>query len=697
MSNTVTFPRLPALNSQAPKALQRNYTNTYHGFELSDPFHWLKDPSYPKVDDKDVIAYLEQENDYFAQFIEPQQPLVERLYQEFKGREQPQETSVPWVKNGYEYRWYFPEGKEYKVWLRKPLAGGDEVVILDENIQAQGKKFYSVASVSVSPDNQYLAWSFDDDGSERFSIRVKNLLSGELQADKIEQTSGELVWSADSQQFLYTLVSDEWRPYLVKAHTLGQADATDVSIYEEKDSGFFIHLGKTSSGQYVLIATGSHTFGEVYTLPSGDFAAKPQLLAGRDIKMEYDVDHAHGQFFIRSNDQHKNFRVATVADLAPTYDNWRTLIAGSDSHYITGVTAFAEQLVIEEKVNGLEQIRLRAYDGAEYTIEFPEAVYSAGLGNNPEFSQPHLRISYESMVSPHTVYDYQLASKKLLLRKQQDIPSGYDASQYQTERLWATARDGMKVPISIVYKKGFKQDGSQPMHLYAYGAYGMGMTPEFSKVNLSLLDRGFSYAIAHVRGGDELGYQWYLDGKLDKRSNTFNDFIDVAEFLIKQGYVSQGNISISGRSAGGELMGAVTVQRPDLWRSVILGVPFVDVLNTMLDDSLPLTPIEWPEWGNPITSKADYATIASYSPYDNIAKVAYPPMMVTGGINDPRVTYWEPAKWTAKMRAYKTDNNLLVMRMHMGAGHFSSSGRYARLKDDAQEFAFMLLAHGIHD
>jgi oligopeptidase B len=333
--------------------------------------------------------------------------------------------------------------------------------------------------------------------------------------------------------------------------------------------------------------------------------------------------------------------------------------------------------------------------GIAHEISLPEKVASVSLGNNPEFSQKKIRIRYESMITPDSIYDYAVTSKILNLRKVRDIPSGYDKSHYQTERIMADARDGTKVPVSIVYKKGFKQDGSQPLYLYAYGAYGSGITPDFSANRLSLLDRGFAYAYAHVRGGDEMGYQWYLDGKLDKRTNTFNDFIDVAQHLIKQQYVAKGNISIEGGSAGGELMGVVINQAPELWRSVTLAVPFVDVLNTMLDATLPLTPPEWSEWGNPLISKEVFECIQSYSPYDNIQAKEYPPMLVTGGLNDPRVTYWEPAKWTAKMRATKTDNNLLVMRINMGAGHFSNTGRYGRLKDYAEEYAFAVIAHGI--
>ncbi|NTS77117.1 S9 family peptidase [Catenovulum sp. SM1970] len=697
--DTVTaYPRLKAdANTVAPVADKKSYTAQYHDFKLSDDYNWLKDKSYPEINDEPVLDYLKEENAYFESFIKPHQALVDTLFEEYKGREDDEETSVPWVKNGYQYRWYFEKGAEYRTWVRKALTGDTtEHVILDEAVEAKSYEFYKVADISVSPNNQYLAWSVDTNGSERFTIYIKDLKTGELLKDTITQTSGDIIWANDSKTLLYVIVSEEWRPFEAKAHVLGTDNTADKTLYKESDIGFFVGIDKSHSGDYLVIRTASHTVAENYVVKADAPLSPLTLMASRDKAIDYYVDHAHGDFYIRTNDQHVNFHIAKTKDTEPTFDNWQTLIAPSDEVYFTGLLPLKNTLVVQERKQGLDQVRLFSYQGEQSYVAFPEAAYSANLGNNPEFDQNHIRINYESMVTPESVLDYQFAEQKLVTKKERNIPSGYDKSQYQTERLWAPARDGAKIPISIVYKKGFKRDGSQPVHLYAYGAYGLGMSANFSTINLSLLDRGFAYAIAHIRGGDEMGYQWYLDGKLEKRQNTFNDFIDSANFLIEQQYTSKGNISISGRSAGGELMGVVTVQAPELWRSVILGVPFVDVLNTMLDDTLPLTPIEWPEWGNPIKSAKDYQTILAYSPYDNIEKRDYPPMMVTGGLNDPRVTYWEPAKWTAKMREYKTDDNLLVMRMHMGAGHFSSSGRYARLLDYAQEFAFMLKAHGIN-
>ena len=431
-----------------------------------------------------------------------------------------------------------------------------------------------------------------------------------------------------------------------------------------------------------------------------DLDQAPHNLNKREQNFLLQVDHGNEYFYLLANDTHTNFRLAKVQDSHPLYSCWQDVITGSDSRYIKSMQVFKGFLAVEQSIQGIESISIISIDKdpnqqPSYEISLPEKVASVGLGNNPEFDQKQLRIQYESMITPDSVYDFDLTTRKLIIRKVRAVPSGYDKSQYQTERIMADARDGTKVPVTLVYKKGYKKDGSQPLYLYAYGAYSYGMSADFCTARLSLLDRGFAYAYAHVRGGDEMGYQWYLDGKLEQRTNTFNDFIDVAKHLIKEQYVAKGNISIEGRSAGGELMGVVVNQAPELWRSALLGVPFVDVLNTMLDATLPLTPPEWSEWGNPLMSKDTFEYIQSYSPYDNIQAKEYPPMLVTGGLNDPRVTYWEPAKWTAKMRATKTDNNLLVMRINMGAGHFSNTGRYGRLKDTAEEYAFSLIAHDI--
>lgn len=694
--NTVKQPLLKAL-PDAPVAERREHSFSHHGISVSDPWHWLRDQEYPTVNDQPVLDYLNAENAYFHQWLAPNKALTDSLFNEFKGRLDETETSVPWVVNGYEYRWEFREGQEYRTRLRKPVGApaSEETVFLDETALAEGHDYFVLSDYSISPDNRYVAYSVDTSGDERYVIRIKDLTSGEYLADEISDAGGSVLFAQDGSLIYESLEPVKWRIKSINRHRLGTPVSDDQELLAESDDSFFMSFQETSDQAYLIVGASKRGVSEYYALPQNQLDAAPVLLASRDEKFEYDVDHAHGKFWFRANDQHVNFRLASADDDAPDHRNWTTLIAGSDSVYIRDIKAFKDFFAIKQSVDGLEQIVLRDYAGNSQALEFPESVFSVSMFSNTAFDQTHLRLNYTSMITPATVFDYQIADKKLVERKVDRIPSGYDKSQYETQRIMVAARDGVKVPVSLVYRKGTKRDGKNPLHLYAYGAYGYGMPARFSANVLSLVDRGVVYAIAHVRGGDEMGYQWYLDGKLTKRTNTFNDFVDVARGLIGAGYTQAGNISISGRSAGGELMGAAVIQAPELWSSVILGVPFVDVLNTMLDATLPLTPPEWTEWGNPIEDKAAFELLLGYSPYDNIGARDYPPMLVLGGLNDPRVTYWEPAKWTASMRHHKTDANLLIMRMNMGAGHFANSGRYGRLRDYAEEYTFMLLSHGI--
>jgi oligopeptidase B len=691
-----SFVRLPQLEGKAPQAEAKPYQAEYHGLTLTDDYHWLKDQGYPEVNDKPILDYLKAENDYYSKFLAPHKKLVDTLFEEFKGRVDETNTSVPWQKNGYEYRWYFKPGKEYRTWVRRKLDSDVEQVFIDENLLAEGFEYFSLDDWDISPDNHYLVYSVDTNGSERNIIKIKNLTTNEYLDDELFDAAGSVLFSQDSQNVIYSLLQkDKWRTLSVNVHKLGTQQSKDKVLVTENDETFFLGFYLTSSEQYLVLTTGDSDRTEVSVVSMADLSQAPKMLNTREQNFKLRVDHGNGYFYMLSNDTHVNFRIAKSQENQVQYDQWQTVFAGTDSKYFKGIQVFKDFVAIGQSIQGLESVTILPNQGAGYEIALPEKVASVSLGSNPEFSQKQLRIRYESMITPDSIYDYDVSNKTLSLRKVRVIPSGYDKSQYTTERIMAVARDGVKVPITLVYKNGFKKDGSQPLYLYAYGAYASGLEPNFSTIRLSLLDRGFAYAYAHVRGGDEMGYQWYLDGKLDKRSNTFNDLVDVAKHLIDERYVSKGNISIEGGSAGGELMGAVVNQAPELWRSVNLAVPFVDVLNTMLDASLPLTPPEWSEWGNPLISKEVFEFIQSYSPYDNIQAKEYPPMLVTGGLNDPRVTYWEPAKWTAKMRATKTDKNLLVMRINMGAGHFSNTGRYGRLKDYAEEYAFALIAHGI--
>ncbi|WP_100656131.1 S9 family peptidase [Alteromonas flava] len=703
---TDTYPRLQALAIPAPQAQAKAFSYTHHGITVDDPYQWLKDPNYPDTQDPEVLGYLKAENAYFDAFLKPHEGLVNTLFEEFKGRVDETESSVPFTLNGYEYRYEYRQGDNYPTYLRRALDSDHEQVFLDVPALAKEYDYFVVGDWEISPNNQLLIYTVDTSGDERYVAVVKDLRSDEVLPIDLNNIGGSVEFTPDGNGIVYEKLSlDRWYVESINLRLLdpSEAVAPDHVLFTESDPKFFLGASFTSDHRWLVKSSYSGGNNDVELLPADDLFGEPVELIKRTDAVSAEVDSVGQQLFVMINDLHVNGRLVKVdGGLAPAAmrdkSNWQTLIAGNDAMYLTGLKAFQTFLALELSVDGVEHIQLHDFDGTlQQQLALPESARAVSLGTNPEFQQDHVRINYESMITPDSVFDYDIASQQLVTRKVKAIPSGYDASNYITERLMAPARDGALVPISIVYHKSFQRDGNAPMSLYAYGAYGSGMSPSFSAERLSLLDRGFSFALAHVRGGDEMGYQWYLDGKLDKRMNAFTDFIDVAQYLIAQNYVSAGNISISGRSAGGKMMGAMTVQAPDLWRSVSLVVPFVDVLNTMLDESLPLTPPEWQEWGNPAASKTVFEYLLSYSPYDNITAREYPPMLVTGGLNDPRVTYWEPAKWTAKMRNTKTDNNLLVMRMNMGAGHFANSGRYGRLKDRAQEYAFQLLAHGIQE
>jgi oligopeptidase B len=686
--------------SPAPVAEKRPHETTLHGQTLSDPYFWLRDQSYPVIDDADILDYVKAENAYFDAAMKPHAALVETLFQEMKGRIKEADASVPQKDGDWLYWVEYEEGAEYKKWYRRPAAGGpvsqnNAQLMLDEVALAAGKEYFRLSELSVSPDGRIMAYAVDDNGSERFEVRFRDLITGEALADVIPGTLSSLVWTANSDALLYGLANENWRTDNVHLHKLGTPVAEDRLLYKEPDIGFGVGIGKTAADNYIVIATGDNETSEVYLLPADNPEAKPLLIAPRQKGREYSVDERGGTLYIHTNDDHPNFRIATASLAEP--DKWTTLIPGSDHSYITGLAVFRDWFVLEVREDGLDQIDVRKYDAplTPGRIAFPEATYVAGLGDNPEYHQDKIRIDYESMVTPDTVYDYDVATGKLEVLKVQEIPSGYDSSQYVTERVILPARDGTMIPASLVYRKGTKLDGSAPMHLYAYGSYGYRVAPGFSTTRLSLVDRGMIYAIAHVRGGDDLGREWYLAGKLDRRKNSFHDFIDIAKGLIAKKYTSAGKISIEGRSAGGQVMGAVTNEAPELWGAVLAGVPFVDVINTMVDETLPLTPGEWPEWGNPITDKAAFDYMLSYSPYDNVTAKAYPPMLVSAGLNDPRVTYWEPAKWVARLRDTRTNDSLLLLRTNMGAGHAGKSGRWTALKEDAEEYAFVLTQLGV--
>ena len=684
----------PAKLPAPPVAARHAHSYERHGRTVSDDYAWLKDAGYPEISDDTILAYLREENAYFEQAMTPVRPLVDTLFAEMKGRMKEDDASVPRKDGDWDYWWAFETGAQYRRWLRRPTGSGEEArIVLDEVKEAEGHDYFRLGALSISPDGKLAAFALDTSGAERFTLKIRNLATGEDIETVSTVVNGAVVWSAGSDAVAYTEVNDNWRTYRARLHRLGTDPDNDPTLYEEmQDIGFNVHVGRTQDRQWIVVGTNDHETSEIRLLPAADPLAEPLLISPRKEKRQYSVDAAHGTLWILTNDDHINFRLASASPGTP--EQWETVIAGSDHVYLRGISSFADHIVIEERVDGLDQIRMRTYEGDEHRVVFPEASYTAGLGTNPEFHTADYRIGYASMVTPDTVYDYSPDTRELTVRKVREVPSGYDASLYATERLIVPARDGKSIPVSVVYRKGFEKDGHGPLFLYAYGAYGYAYPPGFSADRLSLLDRGWACAIAHIRGGDDLGYGWYLDGKAERRWNTFHDFSDAAKGLIAAGFAGPGRVAIQGGSAGGELMGVVANTDPDLWGAIVADVPFVDVLNTMQDESLPLTPGEWPEWGNPITDPAAFDLIRSYSPYDNVSAQAYPPMLITGGLNDPRVTYWEPAKWAARLRATKTDANPLLLKINMGAGHGGKSGRYEAVAEKAEAYAFMIEALG---
>jgi oligopeptidase B len=670
----------PTSHAAPPAAERRPYSYERHGVTIEDPYHWIRDQGYPQVTDKDVLAYLTAENDYFGHWSEQHKELLDQLFEEMKGRIKEDESSVPIRDGDFLYWWAFTPGAQYRTWYRKPVGGGDDQIIFDEPAEAEEKDYFRLGALEVSPDGKLAATYVDDSGAERFTLRIRDIATGKDVETVTDVAIGQPVWTSGSDGLVFNEVNENWRSYRARFHRLGTPTDQDVTLYEETEElGFSVGIGRSQDRSLIFIATGDNATSEVRFVSAADPTQPLTLISPRKEKREYHVDAAHGKLWIVTNDDHVNFRLAEADPANPA--EWQTVMAGSDRIYLRGATSYRDHLAIQQRVDGLDQLILRTYDGAETRIPFDEASYSTAFLGNPEFAPEAYRLAYSSLVTPATVYDYHPRDDRLEVRKVQEIPSGYDASKYETERLTVAARDGAKIPVSVVYPKGFQKDGSGKLFLYAYGAYGYAVPPAFNTNRISLLDRGWAYAIAHIRGGDDLGYQWFLDGKLEKRTN---------KGLIAQRFTHRGGIGINGGSAGGELMGAVVNSDPDVWGAVVADVPFVDVLNTMLDDTLPLTPGEWPEWGNPIIDKAAFDLIRSYSPYDNVKRHDYPPMLITGGLTDPRVTYWEPAKWAAKLRATKTDTNPLFLKINMGAGHGGKSGRWEKLHEVAETYAFIL-------
>jgi oligopeptidase B len=678
----------PPLAKIVPKQI------TLHGDTRVDNYFWLRDRADP-----DVIPYLEAENRYTEEVMGPTATLQETLYKEILGRIQETDVSVPVKRDDYFYYTRTEEGKAYSIQCRK--HGGldaSEEILLDSNVLAEGQNYFRLGNFAVSPDHRLLAYSIDLEGDESYTIRVKDLSAGQLLPDRIDNTYYTLEWANDNRTFYYTVLDQAKRPYRAFRHELGAA--TDALVYQEDDGRFNLGLRKTRSRRFIFIELASPLTSELRYLEADDPLGEFRVLLPRQQGVEYDASHHGEYFYIRTNHQAKNFRLMRTEVNDPSVENWYEVIPARAGVTIEGVDSFEDHIVVYERERGLEKICIRDGSGAlSHYVEFPEPVYSVSATGNAEYKTSLLRFNYTSLVTPASVFDYDVHSRERELKKQYEVRGGYDASQYDSERIFAKAPDGVEVPISLVYRRGFKRNATSPLLLYGYGAYGHNIDPRFSSDRLSLLDRGFAFAIAHIRGGAELGEEWHDQGKLLQKKNTFTDFIACSEHLLAARYTSTERLAIMGGSAGGLLLGAVLNLRPELFHAAIAKVPFVDTLNTMLDPTLPLTIAEYEEWGNP-DQEEFYRYIRSYSPYDNVAPGEYPAMLVTAGLNDPRVSYWEPAKWVAKLRALKTDlrmtdSNILLFKTDLGSGHFGPSGRYEGIKEVAFDYAFLLDTMGL--
>jgi oligopeptidase B len=689
----------------APIAPRRPHSFTTHGITITDDYAWLKDENWqevlrePEVLNPDIRKYLEAENAYTESLLGRTAPLQKKLVAEMRGRIKEDDSSVPAPDGPFAYMRKFRDGGQHELFGRSRRDGGDVEIVLDGDELAVAHKYFKFGGARHSPDHRLEAWSADTKGSEYFTIRVRDWGNNKDHDDLVEETDGTVVWSADSTAFYYIKLDDNHRPMQVWRHRLGTAQANDVLIYEETDSGWFTHIHESASGRFCVIAGGDHETSEQRLVDLAASDAAPRLVAARETGVQYSVADRGNELFILTNaDGAIDFKIVTALLDSPERANWRDLIPYREGVYILDVELYAGHMARLERANALPAIIIRDLsNGEEHAIAFDEAAYALDTMGGFEFDTTNLRFTYSSMTTPSEVYDYDMALRTRSLRKRQEIPSGHNPGDYITTRIMATSHDGAEVPVSILHRKDLVRNGAAPLLLYGYGSYGMAMPASFSANRLSLVDRGFVYAIAHIRGGADKGWGWYLDGKRAKKTNSFEDFAASARALIEARYTSAKRIVGHGGSAGGMLMGATANRAGELFAGIVAEVPFVDVLDTMLDDSLPLTPPEWPEWGNPIASEADFRTILSYSPYDNVAAKDYPAILAMAGLTDPRVTYWEPAKWIARLRATMISGGPVLLRTNMGAGHGGASGRFHRLDEVAIVYAFALWAVGLAD
>jgi oligopeptidase B len=670
-----------------------------------DNYYWMKLTDAQKnAEQKDeittkVVNYLTSENDYLSARLKHTEALQEKLYNEIVGRIKQTDESVPYKLNGYWYYTRFEEGKEYPIHCRKKgTLEAPEEILLNVNEMAKGHSYYSITGLKVSEDNKLLAYGEDSVSRRRYTIYVKDLTTGKLVGDPILNTTGGVTWANDNKTLFYSRKdSVTLLPRWIMKHKLGTSPSKDVTVYEEQDDTFYTAIYKTKSKKFLVIVSGSTLTNDYQILDANTPDGKWKSFTKRERGLEYSIDHYQDKFYIVTNWDALNFRLMETPDTKTDKANWKEKIAHRDDTLLEGIDIFKDYLVVSERSKASTQLRvMNQKNNEEHYMKFDEPAYTIFSSTNLDFDTDLLRYGYTSMTTPNSTYDYNMKTRERKLLKQQEVVGGYNPADYQTERLWATAKDGTQVPMSIVYKKGIKKDGTNPTMLYGYGSYGASMDPTFSSTRLSLLNRGFIYAIAHIRGGQEMGRQWYEDGKMFKKKNTFTDFIDCAEFLIEEKYTTPEHLFASGGSAGGLLMGAVVNMRPELFKGVIAAVPFVDVVTTMLDESIPLTTGEFDEWGNPKNPES-YMYMLEYSPYDQVKAQNYPNMLVTTGLHDSQVQYWEPAKWVAKLREMKTDNNMLLLRTNMETGHGGTTGRFKVYRETAQEYAFILDLAGVKE
>ncbi|MEO1141143.1 MAG: S9 family peptidase [Pseudomonadota bacterium] len=691
-------PIFPAAKD-APAADKRPYSSTHHGITLTDQYHWLRADNWqeamrePEKLPEDIKAYLKAENAYYDAAMADTSDLQEKLIAEMRGRIKENDSSVP-VKDGpFAYSWKYVEGGEHPIRIRTPREGGDEAVLLDINKEAEGQEYFEIGFVDEDPSHKILAWSRDTSGAEYYALVFRDLDTGVDGETEIADV-GSACWANETMLF-YSRVDENHRPSKIFRHTLGTDPASDVLVYEEKDPRFYCGVSKSRSGDYIFLSAGMNDQDELRFIPTSDVTAEPTLMQERTEGLEYSVEHQGDRFLILTNaGGAEDFKIVETPVTAPSMDNWKDFIPHKQGRMVISVDAYKDWVIWMERENALPRICFMGNDGQVRDIAMDEEAYGLGVSPSPEFDTNMFRYTYSSPTTPSQTFDYDLKSGERTFLKEAEIPSGHNSADYVTRRILAKSHDGAEVPVTILHHKDTKLDGSAPCLLYGYGSYGMSMPSGFSANRLSLVDRGFVYATAHVRGGQEKGRAWYENAKFGKKPNTFHDFIASGKMLAELNFTSEGNIVIMGGSAGGLLVGACVNMAPDLFAGAIADVPFVDVLNTILDDTLPLTPGEWSQWGNPIESKQAYDDIASYSPYDKVEAKDYPAMLVTAGVSDPRVTYWEPAKWVAKLRDMKTDENVLLLRTNMSSGHFGKSGRFAALEDAARSYAFALKAVG---